>query len=287
MDVATLSTVDSRLVEGVRATLSEARIALLCVAFVHERGLGLIEKEVVELKKRGGAARLLVTTTFDREEGAALSVASELGFEVKVLNPGGRTYHPKLYLGADGSSTSAVIGSANLTGGLATNLEIGVRIQGRTADPALRDAWSWAETQWNDARATIWQPARAAERLGAESFDPDLYAPLHAQVARSPEFWTLGGQRKLNRVLRLSDSEAWVETDKSRAEGVGGKPIPAWMFNLAWRALKNLGSLSNHQLLNGLRVHRSSAVCAILARIPGVEVEPGPGINLRWHQGAR
>ncbi len=54
------------------------------------------------------------------------------------------------------------------------------------------------------------------------------------------------------------------------------------MFNLAWDRLRTHGTLSNSELLNDLRVHRSSAVCAILARPPQVERVPGKEIVLRW-----
>jgi hypothetical protein len=46
--------------------------------------------------------------------------------------------------------------------------------------------------------------------------------------------------------------------------------------------LRTHGTLSNVVLLNDLRVHRSSAVCAILARLPGVERVAGKEIVLRW-----
>jgi hypothetical protein len=58
------------------------------------------------------------------------------------------------------------------------------------------------------------------------------------------------------------------------------------MFNLAWDHLRTHGELSNTTLLDELRVHRSSAVCAILARVPGVRVRPGRVITLVW-AGAR
>jgi hypothetical protein len=54
------------------------------------------------------------------------------------------------------------------------------------------------------------------------------------------------------------------------------------MLNLAWDELRSRGTLSNRTLLEDLRVHRSSAVCAILARLPQVEVAPGRRIVLRW-----
>ncbi len=53
------------------------------------------------------------------------------------------------------------------------------------------------------------------------------------------------------------------------------------MFNIAWDYLHANGELSNATLLNHLRVHRSSAVCAILARLPGIERMPGRGVVLR------
>ena len=52
--------------------------------------------------------------------------------------------------------------------------------------------------------------------------------------------------------------------------------------NLAWDELRSRGTLSNRTLLGDLRVHRSSAVCAILARLPQVERVPGREIVLRW-----
>jgi hypothetical protein len=54
------------------------------------------------------------------------------------------------------------------------------------------------------------------------------------------------------------------------------------MFNLAWDRLRTFKTLTNSELLNDLRVHRSSAVCAILARLPQVERVPGREILLRW-----
>ena len=56
----------------------------------------------------------------------------------------------------------------------------------------------------------------------------------------------------------------------------------AHQFNLAWQYLTTRGRLSNTELLNHLRVHRSSAVCAILTRLPGVEVARGAGLVLRY-----
>jgi hypothetical protein len=221
-----------------------------------------------------------VTTTFETTTGSALAMARELGLDVRVLNPGsGKTFHPKLYLSEFGTAASAVIGSANLTGGLATNLEAAVALRGTRDDVPIGSAWSWAEVLWTDPRVEPWQP-RAAERV-EEPLDPDLHRALRAEVRKDPVFRTLSRGRP-NRVVDLTPVEVYVETERSRTRSGGPEPIPAWMFNLAWDRLRSFGELTNRQLLEDLRVHRSSAVCAILARVPGVERVPGREIALRW-----
>jgi hypothetical protein len=280
VDVATVTTSDRSLLHAVRTVLDKAEDALLCVAFVQEKGLHLLEKELEGLRRRRVRSRLLVTTTFQTTSPAALAMASGLGLDVRVLNPGsGRTFHPKLYLGAGGAGANAVIGSANLTGGLATNFEAAVSLRGSRDDAPLAKAWGWAEELWSDARAEPWTPI-AAEGI-EEPFEPALYAALAAEVRRNRVFQTLGPSPRANRVVELTPIEAHVETERSRSRG-GAEPIPAWMFNLAWDRLRTHGTLSNTELLNDLRVHRSSAVCAILARMPQVERAPGREIVLRW-----
>ena len=82
--------------------------------------------------------------------------------------------------------------------------------------------------------------------------------------------------------MDLSPVEIHVETERSRARAGGAEPIPAWMFNLAWDRFRTHGRPTNIELLNDLRVHRSSAVCAILARLPSVKCVADRGITLEW-----
>jgi hypothetical protein len=279
--VETVTTTDRSLLGAVRATLMRADEAFLCVAFVHEKGLHLLSDELKHRKNKKLRSRLLVTTTFQPAESSALSVATGLGLEVRILNPGsGRTFHPKLYLGLTGRAAEAVIGSANLTGGLATNLEAAVALRGRRDDAPIARAWEWAEELWADERVAPWIP-RAAE-LAEEPFEPILLAALRSAVKANPVFMTLGPRPAPNRVVDLSPVAVFVETARSRQRVGGAEPIPAWMLNLAWERLRTFGRLSNTELLNDLRVHRSSAVCAILARLPQVERAPGKEIVLRW-----
>jgi hypothetical protein len=281
VEVETVTTSDRSLLHAVRATLDDAEEAFLCVAFVQEKGIHLLEKELDGLRRRQAHSRLLVTTTFQTTSDSALAMAHRLGVDVRILNPGsGRTFHPKLYLGNAGQGAQAVIGSANLTGGLATNFEAAVALRGLRDDAPLSRAWEWAEELWADERVAPWTP-HAAEPL-VEPFDPALYAALSAEVRRDPVFVTLGPSPRPNRVVELTPVEVHVETGRSRERTGGAESIPAWMFNLAWDRLRTHGRLSNTELLNDLRVHRSSAVCAMLARLPQVERAPGREIVLRW-----
>jgi HKD family nuclease len=285
VQVETVTTSDGSLLRAVRSTLADAAEVFLCVAFVHERGLHLIERELEALQRRRVRARLLMTTHFGMGAPTAVGRARRLGLEVRVLNPGpGQTFHPKLYL-ADGSAHArAVIGSANLTAGLATNVEVAVALRGTRTDPPLADAWSWAERLWRDERTSL-ATALVAEPA-AEPFETTLFALLASEVRRDPLFVTLGPTPRPNRVVDLTRLEVYVETERSRATAGRAEPIPAWMFNIAWDRLRTHGTLSNRQLLEDLRVHRSSAVCAMLARLPNVDRLPGREIVLAWRDAA-
>lgn len=284
--VETVTAIGFGLLKAVRGTLSESDDSLLCVAFAHERGVRLIAKELEAAHRRGARLRLLVTNVFDRggTTDDALAVAHGLGADVRIHNHAGGTYHPKLYLGSSSTSARAVIGSANLTAGLACNVEVGVDLAGARSDRPIERAWEIGEALWSDARSESWE-ARAAE-AGSEEIAPNLLAALLSLKRASPVLQTLGPNPKPNWLVEVTPSEVLVETEKTKQERTGPQSVPAWMLNLAWEYLTSRGELTNSTLLNELRVHRSSFVCAALARLPGVEVAPGRTITLRWH-GAR
>jgi hypothetical protein len=78
-----------------------------------------------------------------------------------------------------------------------------------------------------------------------------------------------------------------VETEESRRKRSGPQLVEPWMLNDAWAHLRERGELTNTVLLKGLRIMRSSAVCAMFARIPGVQVASRRPITLRLANGAR
>ena len=280
MRARTVTTADGSLLEGIRTVLGDAEEARLCVAFASPAGVHLVEKELQRLR---GRARMLVTTQFGTTSDAALGRATALGAEVRVLNPAGsRTYHPKLYLGRTRGRLAAVIGSANLTGGLVSNIEVAVHLDGTSRDDALAEAWSRADAWWGDRFAVPWLPGAVAETAPDWGADPALFDLVRREVARDPAFATLGRDPRRNLVVDVTPEGVYVETTRSRGKGTGAQLVPSWMIALAWDYLRAHGSLANSYLLNGLHVHRSAFVCALLARLPGVRRRPGAGITLDW-----
>ncbi len=279
MKISTVTTTNRTLLKAVRDTLASGDDLLLCVAFAHARGVELIRKEL-ELAAKKRAPRLLVTTVFGDSNAtdAALGSATDAGAEVRILNAPGGTYHPKVYLSRNARSAAAVIGSANLTAGLHVNVEAATHLRGARNDAALRDAWQWAEEMWDHPQATPFD--LAAGPRPTESIDPELLRQLTRAVKSDPVFYTLGKQAP-NRVAEVTAHGLFVETKRSKSQKAQPKMIPPWMLNIAWETLRARGEITNKELLGDLRVHRSSAVLAILRRLPGVEKLPGRAVGLR------
>lgn len=263
------------LLTRVRGALDGADESLLCVAFVSMAGVHLLRRQFENTKQ----ARLLATTVFGSTAPAALDLASDLGVEVRVLNPSSGTYHPKLYLARRGLMSTAVIGSANLTAGLVSNVEVCSVIEGDLEQ--LETAWRIGEMLWDDPRAMPWT---GAEPTPIEAPWDDLLRRLDLFVPAGSVVRTLGVSPRPNRVTHIDAAGVWIETDRSRDKGAGSQVVDGWMLRLAWDYLTFHGRLSNRYLVanDGLNVKRSSAVCALLAQLPGVQVVSTNPIELAW-----
>lgn len=279
MDIETVTAPTGGLLAAVRRTLDHGDDALVCVAFAQARGVHLVAKELEAVSKRG-TARVLVTTTLGSSSPAALAAIRDCGAELRVLNPGGATYHPKVFLTRRGSAVRAIVGSANLTSGLVANVEAAMALHGTRSDAPLASLWAWAESLWLDPRGAPWNAGASA--VAEEAIEPELLAQIAAVARASPTVYTLGPSPRANRVADVNAFGVWVETDRSRERDEGAQVVTPRMLNLAWDALRARGRLTNRELLDELRVHRSSFVCAILARLPGVTSEGGRSIALRY-----
>lgn len=115
-----------------------------------------------------------------------------------------------------------------------------------------------------------------------EKLLPELLQELRSVAERSATIATISNG-KPNWIDSVTDEGVWLETEASRGKGSGPQLVPAWMLNTAWHHLRTTGSLENRFLLSseGLNVKRSSAVCALLAQLPWVEVVSSRPIVLR------
>jgi len=66
-------------------------------------------------------------------------------------------FHPKLYFTRKGWSLTVLVGSANLTGGLISNIEAAMVMTGNANDQPIADAWMLGDELWDlkGARTTI------------------------------------------------------------------------------------------------------------------------------------
>ena len=163
MKTSLISAPSGAYLAAVRGVLESADDALMCVAFAQARGVHLVEKELADIPRRG-MARVVVMTTLGASSAVALDALHDCKVGLRVLNPGGATYHPKVFLGRAGKVVRAVVGSCNLTSGLVANVEAGIALEGTPRDEPLADLWSWAESVWSDPRASTWEPAHACAR---------------------------------------------------------------------------------------------------------------------------
>jgi hypothetical protein len=116
---------------------------------------------------------------------------------------------------------------------------------------------------------------------------PDLLAAITAALAVDPVVKTISDAKE-NWVHEVTPDGVWVETAKSRALGRPPQLVEAWMIQIAWEWLQAYGSIAARFLVanDGLNVKRSSFVCALLARLPGIQVVSRRPIELRLLRGA-
>ncbi len=250
-----------------RAVLAGADEAVLGVAFVQRRGVSLVERQLQTVPN----GRLVTTTVFGSTTAQGLDAVCASGFAVRVLNPSRGTFHPKLYLARHGNQIAAAIGSANLTSGLVANVELVAVLRGPIDAPEARHLVELGESWWAHPDAVDWSAGTLA--APPEVLEMDLLTRVTAIIAADPVIVTLSDGR-CNRVTEITPDGVWVETERSLRLGRPPQVVEAWMIQSAWDYLKAHGTLSNRFLLSGdgLNVKRSSFVCALLARLPDVEV---------------
>jgi HKD family nuclease len=186
---------DVPILHALRHTLADADEAILCSAFVRRAGVHLIEPQLTTLGER---ARLVATSTFGGPStGEAFAALADLRTRLRVANPSRGTFHPKLYVARTSDTVRALVGSANLTGGLVSNVEAAILLEGSPHEPTLDDAWRAAQAYWSHEASELWTPV-AAERSQVV-LDSELLAAIRREVERDPVFPTVTSGKR-NRV---------------------------------------------------------------------------------------
>lgn len=107
-----------------------------------------------------------------------------------------------------------------------------------------------------------------------ETFDRDLLARITAVLHPGDVVSTLE-QGRPNRIGRIDEHGIEVTTGHSASTVGGARLVPAWMFNHVWNDLNTRRRVERDyvdRLAPGRKIKRSSAVFAILERLPDVSV---------------
>lgn len=179
---ATVSVVERAETPGAalnRLLESSARVRI-ATAFLKNSGWGLVKNSVTNLLGRQGSIEILVGLDFRLTEPSALMAV----MTIASANPGlglfafsdpssddVPAFHPKLYIGTSPTGDGrAIVGSSNLTrGGLETNQEANLLVEGPVDAPPLRDlVWLYERFRKNE---TIFVPDRDYLETYAEVFD--------------------------------------------------------------------------------------------------------------------
>ncbi len=120
----------------------------------------------------------------------------------------------------------------------------------------------------------------------ADDLSPELYGALQDLCRDSPQVETLGREDDINVLLSVSPEGVLIETESTRQQGQPPQLLSADMLEPAWEHLRREGSLSRTYLRSsaGLNVKRSSVVCTLLARLPGVSVAPTESMGLLYQK---
>ena len=121
------------------------------VAWARFRGLVRVRPEIEAFRARGGTTRLIVGIDEGGATRPGLLIATELFDQAHVFHdPGGGTFHPKIYLAEGAEQALLVVGSSNATpggwfGNYEASLEARFALPGATTHPALQGVREYIE----------------------------------------------------------------------------------------------------------------------------------------------
>ena len=144
-----LSNDDESLARAMERWLGQASQARWAIAYIRESFFTRLSGPLNDFERRGGNLKILTGQGQGITQASALELlmASER-IEVRVYAAEGVTFHPKLYLFANGEQ-AAIIGSANLSrGAFSSNVELAAEITSVTDLTFVQRSTDWFDSVW-------------------------------------------------------------------------------------------------------------------------------------------
>lgn len=116
----------------------------LLMAFARKAGVLAIKKGMKALRARGGTIHAIIGVDLHGTSREALELLLDAGAECWVFGAKGHTFHPKIVIASsqDGMRMTALVGSANLTGGgCKNNFEAATQVSAVLGESAQDNAW--------------------------------------------------------------------------------------------------------------------------------------------------
>lgn len=167
----------------------------IAVAWAKASGVGILFDHFQDFVKGGGVLEVAVGVDQRGTSRQALDLLLQSGASTYIFhNPGGETFHPKLYLFGMPTEGVAIVGSSNLTrGGLYENFEFSTRLDHDLGDPSDAAAFasfvaSFTTIKDISSGMALRLDAGVLSQLDSEGYllDETHSPPRQLTVARTP-----------------------------------------------------------------------------------------------------
>ena len=124
----------------VQSLIKQCEKASMSVAYLKKSGVELIKQSLDENKDSNTKISIITSLDFGITDVEGLRESLNMDVECSIMH--GKNFHPKLYIFemAKGNATM-IVGSSNLSnGGLSTNYEANLVINGKVSDSPIKEA---------------------------------------------------------------------------------------------------------------------------------------------------
>lgn len=214
------------------------------VAYLRQSGVAMLREVLTDFVGRGGQLRVLAGGDFAQTEPDALRFFLELGgsCEVRLVSSSGvQGFHPKCYLFHADDSAVLIVGSSNLTsGGLASNIELNLRVEAPASDEAIVAVQRIFDSLWD---AT--PPLTDKRLLDYTRFWEQCHQAATGFIYRLPE-----DEREVTPVAEFLDPASLKAGDMVQFNGQEGEVMTVSKLGDRWSVRLSLEGIGTRTLLS-------------------------------------